>query len=71
MGADVTGYKSVFPFPAARKSGIFCWYKERKIVNLINSTVSLQDDIEEAAERKNEQHPPILEKHEEAVWENT
>ena len=58
-----------FPIATRRKPDIFLWCKERKIIELIELTVPYEDNIDSAADRKDERYQVLLDACEVAGWQ--
>ena len=71
MAADLGEYKALFPIPTVKKPDIFFWNEDRKIVNLVELTVPHEDNMNAAADRKDERYRTLLEELEEAGWDAT
>ena len=65
VSADLDGYRKPFPIPTVKKPDIVIWYMENKTVQLAELTVSNEDNIEMAKDRKDERYAQPLDQFEE------
>lgn len=69
MSADLPEYNTrLFPIPTTKKPDIVYWCEDRRVVVLVELTVPHEDNIQAAADRKDERYAPLLEELDEAGW---
>ena len=68
IAGDLPGCEHFFPIPTRKKPDIVVWCEERKIVHLVELTVSHEDNIDAAQIRKDERYEQLLDDCEESGW---